>query len=179
MSRSGKIPIAIPKGVEVNVVGNQVSVKGPKETQTLKLPAGIRVAVGKEEVSVSSETLDASARRVFGLTRALIKNMVIGVSTGFQKKLEIEGVGYRAAVKGKQLDIQIGASHPTSIEIPEGISVKIEEGVRITISGANAQKTGQFAASVREMKPPEPYKGKGIRYAGEQIRRKVGKTAKK
>ncbi len=178
MSRSGKAPIDLPSGVEVKVAGRKVSVKGPKDTQEIEIPLGIEVTAQENQVLVMAEGEGREARRLHGLVRALVNNMVVGTSKGFEKKLELIGVGFRAAVKGNSLDLQLGFSHPTLIPIPEGIQAKVEENVRVTISGSNAQAVGQFAARIRALRPPEPYKGKGVRYANEYVRRKAGKAAK-
>lgn len=177
MSRSGKRPIPMPKGVEVMVQGANLKVKGPKGMLQQPLHKGVSVTVEDGSVRVSAdETSDIA--RLHGLTRALLCNMVIGVSQGFEKRLEMIGVGYRAAVKGRNLDIQIGSSHPTELAIPEGISVVVEKNTLIIVTGIDRQRVGQFAADVRAFRPPEPYKGKGIRYVGEYVRRKAGKAAK-
>ncbi|MGE3954775.1 MAG: 50S ribosomal protein L6 [Parachlamydiales bacterium] len=178
MSRSGKAPIVLPSGVEFKVTGRKVAVKGPKDTQEWEIPAGIDVAVEGNEVVVSAKGRDRDSRRRHGLTRALVNNMVVGCSKGFEKRLEMVGVGYRAAVKGKELDLLLQFSHPTAVPIPEGLQVKVEENVRIIISGPDKQRVGQFAARIRALRPPEPYKGKGVRYADEYVRRKAGKAAK-
>ena len=178
MSRSGKAPIQLPSGVEVTVVGQKVSVKGPKDTQEWELPAGIDVEIKDGHLFVTAQGKDRDSRRRHGLARALVNNMVVGTSKGFEKKLELIGVGFRAAVKGNSLDLELGFSHPTLVEIPPTIQVKVEEKVKVTISGSNTQEVGQFAAHVRALRPPEPYKGKGVRYVGEYVRRKAGKAAK-
>ncbi len=175
MSRKGKLPIPLPKGVEVKVSGSEVVVKGPKGTLRQPLHDGVKVHVEKEQVHVSVE--DDEMGNFHGLFRSLINNMVLGALQGFEKKLEMIGVGYRAAVQGRELDLQIGRSHPTKIPIPESVQVSIEKGTLITIKGCDSQVVGQFAATVRAKKPPEPYQGKGIRYAGEYVRKKAGKAA--
>jgi large subunit ribosomal protein L6 len=179
MSRIGKQPVALPKGVEVKITKSEISVKGPKGHLTKELPSHIHVKQEGQElhVGVDENFPDSSAHH--GLWRALINNMVIGVHTGFTKKLEMVGVGYRAAVKGKAIDVQIGQSHPTLMTIPEGITVTIEKNTAITIVGADKQKVGQFAADIRAKKKPEPYQGKGIRYSDEYVRRKQGKASGK
>ncbi|MBS0622898.1 MAG: 50S ribosomal protein L6 [Verrucomicrobia bacterium] len=178
MSRSGKRPIPVPKGVEVKIEGSKVAAKGPKGTFAVELPRGIKAELIEGELAISSESEGREMRRFHGLGRALAANVVVGAATGFVKKLELVGVGFRAAVKGNQLDLQLGFSHPTLVEIPTGISVKVEENVRILIEGGDYQRVGQFAATVRSLRPPEPYKGKGIRYSNEYVRRKAGKTGK-
>lgn len=179
MSRIGKQPIALPKGVEVKVANTEVSVKGPKGTLKRQLVDGVKISIedGHANVTVDEAVVEASA--LHGLYRALISNMVHGVSNGFEKKLEMIGVGYRAAVQGKFLDVQVGFSHPTKVPIPEGVSVKVDKNTAITVSGADKQAVGQFAATVRATRPPEPYQGKGIRYEGEYVRKKAGKAAAK
>jgi large subunit ribosomal protein L6 len=178
MSRKGKMPVVLPKGVEVQVKENVIHVKGPKGTLTETLVPGVSLKIEKDAVSVEVSGTSRQERSFHGLYRALVQNMVTGTATGFEKKLEMQGVGYRAAVQGKNVDLQLGFSHPTPLPIPEGIQVKIEKNTLITISGANKQMVGQFAAEIRAVKPPEPYQGKGVRYDGEYVRRKAGKAAK-
>jgi large subunit ribosomal protein L6 len=179
MSRKGKLPITVPKGIEVKVAANKITVKGPKGTLDHEIVPQIVVRVdgGHIHVELSPEHQDAG--NFHGLFRSIINNMVIGASHGFETKLEMIGVGYRAAVQGHLLDLQIGLSHPTKLHIPEGVHVKVEKNTSISISGADKQKIGQFAATVRSVRPPEPYQGKGIRYAGEFVRKKAGKAAAK
>jgi large subunit ribosomal protein L6 len=179
MSRIGKQPIALPQGVEVKVANNEVSVKGSKGTLTQQLVEGIKISIedGHAIVSVDENIDDAGA--LHGLYRALISNMVLGVTAGFEKKLEMIGVGYRAIVQGKFLDVQVGFSHPTKVAIPEGVTVRVDKNTAIFVSGADKQVVGQFAATVRATRPPEPYQGKGIRYSGEYVRKKAGKSAAK
>lgn len=177
MSRSGKRPIPLPKGVEVRSDSAKVTVKGPKGSLEADLYPGITIEVRDDGINVLAED-EGKISRFHGLVRALINNMVTGVTKGFEKKLEMVGVGYRAAVKGESLEVQIGCSHPTAIRIPKGVSVAVEKNTAISVSGIDRQRVGQFAADLRSMKPPEPYKGKGIRYEGEYVRRKAGKTAK-
>ena len=179
MSRKGKQPISIPAGVEVKIAGTKVAVKGPKGTLELDVMKGIAVIIVDNEVQVSIADESSKIGNFHGLYRGLINNMVQGVSVGFEKKLEMQGVGYRAAVKGNLLDIQVGLSHPMEKPIPSDIQVKVEKNTNISITGADKQKVGKFAAEVRAVKPPEPYQGKGIRYAGEHVRRKAGKAAAK
>ncbi len=179
MSRKGKIPIALPTGVEVKVDGKVIAVKGPKGTMKRELLKGILVSVEKGELRVSLAPEMSHASNFHGLYWALIDNMIKGVTVGFVKKLEMVGVGFRAAVQGKLLDLQIGLSHPTKLTIPEGIQVSVEKNTQILITGLDKQLVGQFAADVRGKKPPEPYKGKGIRYADEYVRKKAGKAGKK
>lgn len=177
MSRKGKQPISVPKGVEVKVAGTHVAVKGPKGSLELNVMKGILVNVNEGEVQVSVEDESRKIGNFHGLYRGLINNMVQGVSVGFEKKLEMQGVGYRAAVKGQFLDVQVGLSHPMEIEIPKDIQVKVDKNTLITIAGADKQLVGKLAAEIRAVKPPEPYQGKGIRYQGEYVRRKAGKAA--
>jgi large subunit ribosomal protein L6 len=179
MSRIGKAPISLPKGVELKVNGRKVEVKGPKGSLELDLLESIDVNVAENEVVVSLTSGNEEKGNFHGLFRSLINNMVVGVTQGFEKKLEMQGVGYRAAVKGSALDLQLGFSHPTIIPIPTDIKVAVDKNTKILISGSDKQKIGQFAAQIRALRPPEPYKGKGIRYEGEYVRRKAGKTAKK
>lgn len=180
MSRKGKMPIALPKGVEVKIEGSHLVVKGPKGTLTLGINPNMGVTVEEHVLHVEPK-LETSpeVRRHHGLTRSLLQNMVIGVSEGFKKQLELVGVGYRAQLKGHKLDLQLGFSHPTELEVPKGLKVDIEKNTMITISGIDKREVGQFAAIVRGMKKPEPYQGKGIRYSGEVVRRKAGKAGKK
>jgi large subunit ribosomal protein L6 len=179
MSRKGKLPILIPKGVEVKVSSKEIAVKGPKGSLQQELLPGIHVRVEDGHIIVGLTEKHQTEGNFHGLYRSIISNMVIGTSQGFEKKLEMIGVGYRAAVQGLNLDLQIGFSHPTQLKIPEGVHVKIEKNTLIIISGTDKQKVGQFAASVRAVKPPEPYQGKGIRYEGEYVRKKAGKAAAK
>lgn len=177
MSRKGKLPIPIPKGVEVKVADHTVHVKGAKGTLHQKLVPEIQLQVDGSQVVVLLESNHPNAGNFHGLYRTLIENMVHGVTKGFETKLEMIGVGYRAAVQGHNLDLQIGLSHPTKLPIPEGVTVKVDKNTLIIISGADKQKVGQFAATVRSKKPPEVYQGKGIRYEGEYVRKKAGKAA--
>ncbi len=176
MSRVGKQPIGIPDGVTVSVEGGEVMAKGPKGTLRCAVPDGIgaKIEEGKLVFERPDDTKQARSRH--GLARALANNMVVGVSAGFAKQLQIEGVGYRADVKGKVLNLLLGFSHPVAMDIPEGLTVKVESNTTLNIEGADKQVVGQFAADIRSLRPPEPYKGKGIRYHDEHIRRKVGKA---
>ncbi len=179
MSRVGKQPIEIPDNVEVGVNGSTVTVKGPKGQLQHSLPDLITVEVEGKQVSVLRANDERSARALHGLTRSLVANMVIGVSNGFTKELEIVGVGYRAVAKGdKTLDMSLGFSHPVAIEAPEGISFEVPAPTRIIIKGIDKTLVGQVAANIRKLRKPEPYKGKGIKYSGEKILRKAGKTGK-
>lgn len=179
MSRIGKMPVPLPKGVEAKVEQNKIFVKGPKGSLEQEFLPCVEVSVKDGEVIVSLAKGHEEEGKFHGLYRSLISNMVVGVSTGFEKVLEMQGVGYRASVKGQSVDLQVGFSHPTLLTIPEGISVKVEKNTVIHVSGVDKQKVGQFAAEIRAKRPPEPYKGKGVRYQGEYVRRKAGKAAKK
>jgi large subunit ribosomal protein L6 len=179
MSRKGRMPVPLPKGVEVAVKGAELTVKGPKGVLKQALVEGVQVSVAEGVATVTVAKGDRWHRAMHGLYRALVANMVQGVAEGFAKTLEMVGVGYRSAVSGRTLDLSLGFSHPTKKTIPEGIEVKVDKGTNIVISGINKQQVGQFAAEVRAMRPPEPYQGKGVRYQGERVRRKAGKTAKK
>jgi len=175
MSRKGKLPIPVPTGVEVKVTNDEIAVKGPKGNLHRKLLKGITVQMKDNHVEVMVD--DQENASFHGLYRALIANMIDGVHKHFERKLEMIGVGYRAAVQGNLLDLQIGLSHPTKLPIPQGVNVKVEKNTQIFISGSDKQQVGQFAAIVRAQKPPEPYQGKGIRYEGEHVRKKAGKAA--
>lgn len=177
MSRKGKLPVSIPKGVEVKLAGDELTVKGPKGTLHQKLLPSIKVKVEKDHVNVELKEDAQDQGNFHGLYRSIIQNMIIGAANGFEKRLEMIGVGYRAAVQGKALDLQIGFSHPTKLPIPEGVKVTVEKNTLIIMNGPNAQQVGQFAATVRAVRPPEPYQGKGIRYVGEYVRKKAGKAA--
>ncbi len=176
MSRIGKQPISIPPKVKVEVKGQKVLVEGPKGKLNWELPArtSVKVADGKVEVSRAGD--DAQAKALHGLSRALINNMVKGVTDGFVKKLEIQGVGFKAAVQGKVVNMSLGYSHPINYAIPDQIKVTVEDNTKITIEGPDRQVVGQVAAELRGFYPPEPYKGKGVRYADERVERKEGKT---
>ena len=176
MSRIGRMPIQLPKEVKVSWDPSRIEVIGPKGTLTCPLPRGIGVSVDGGMVLVQREREERTLRALHGLTRSLIANMVTGVTQGFEKKLEIVGVGFRADVQGNLLKLSLGFSHPVLFPIPEGIKVEVEKQTLITIKGIDKQLVGTIAAKLRSIKPPEPYKGKGIRYFGEKIRKKVGKT---
>ena len=180
MSRIGKMPVAIPAGVEVTVAdGNLVTVKGPKGTLTQQLQPSMTIKQEGAELLVSRPDDGKENRALHGLTRALLHNMVVGVSEGFKKELEVNGIGYRAAKEGKNLVMNLGFSHQVIVPEIDGITIDVPAQNKIVISGPDKQKVGQFAAEVREKRPPEPYKGKGIKYTDEVIRRKVGKTGAK
>lgn len=176
MSRVGRKPIKIPESAEVKVSGKKISVKGPKGTLNFDFHSDIKVDVSEEEIRVSVDKNTKQAYSLWGLTRMLIANMIEGVTKGFEKQLELQGVGFRMAIQGRKLQMALGFSHPVEMEIPEGLEAKVEKNV-LTIWGTDKQKVGQFAASVRALKRVEPYKGKGFRYRGEIVRKKVGKKA--
>ncbi len=176
MSRVGKAPIPIPNGVSVDRVGGEIRVKGPKGVLSERMPAVIEVAIEASQVVFTRRDDRRESRSLHGLARALVANMVVGVTKPFAKELEIQGVGYRAECDAKTLTLTVGYSNPISMKIPEGIKVSVDRNVIIRIEGASRQKVGQFAADVRLVRPPEPYKGKGIRYLNERVRRKVGKA---
>jgi large subunit ribosomal protein L6 len=176
MSRIGKQPIAIPAKVKVEVKGQKVHVEGPKGKLDWELPARTSAKVADNHVLVAREGDDAQAKALHGLSRALINNMVRGVSDGFMKKLEIQGVGFKAAVQGKVVNMSLGYSHPINYTIPDQIKVTVEENTKITIEGPDRRVVGQVAAELRGFYPPEPYKGKGVRYSDERVERKEGKT---
>ena len=178
MSRKARMPIPLSKGVEVKFDGKVMTVKGPKGTLTQDIMHGIVVTNENSQLTITQAEGSHERTNFLGLYWALIDNMVRGVSEGYEKKLEMIGVGYRAIVQGKLLDLQIGLSHPTKMDIPAGLEVAVEK-TQIQIKGIDKRLVGQFAADVRAKKPPEPYKGKGIRYAGEHVRRKAGKAGKK
>lgn len=178
MSRIGKMPVAIPAGVEVKVDGNTVTVKGSKGELTRTFNEMMDIKVDGDQVVVTRPDDSREAKSFHGLTRTLIANMIEGVSNGFSKKLELVGVGYRAALKGKDLEIQLGFSHPVVIPAPENISFEVPSQTEIVVNGISKEQVGQVAANIRAWRKPEPYKGKGIRYEGEYVRRKLGKAAK-
>ena len=179
MSRIGRMPIAIPAGVTVDIAeNNQVTVKGPKGTLERVLPAEMTITKEGEEVKVTRPNDLKKMKSLHGLTRTLINNMIIGVTEGYEKRLEVNGVGYRAAKQGKKLTLSLGYSHPVEMEDPEGLEAVVEDN-KIIVKGIDKEKVGQYAAEIREKRRPEPYKGKGIKYQDEVIRRKVGKTGKK
>src|SRR5690349_18431612 len=176
MSRIGKQPIAIPPKVKVEVKGQKVSVEGPKGKLNFDLPRRTSLKVDGDKVVVSRQGDDAQAKALHGLSRALVNNMVRGVSEGFVKKLEIQGVGFKAAVQGKIVNMTLGYSHPINYPIPDQIKVTVEENTKLTIEGPDKQVVGLVASELRAFYPPEPYKGKGVRYVGEHVQRKEGKT---
>lgn len=176
MSRVGKTPITLPSGVEVKVSGRMVEVKGAKGSLTQDIDPAIHVGVEDGTVSLGRDNDERSSRALHGLYRSLINNMVIGVSEGYSKELTAVGVGYRAALKGKNLELQVGFSHPVKVDAPDGITFEVPEPTKIIVSGIDKQLVGQTAANIRAVRPPEPYKGKGIRYVDEHVRRKAGKA---
>ena len=176
MSRIGKSPVAIPAQVKVKVTGIQVAAEGPKGKLSLNLPRLTAASLTGSTLTVTREAETAEAKSMHGLARALVNNMVKGVSEGFQKKLEINGVGFKANVQGANLNLALGYSHPIVYIIPAGIKVTVEENTKVTVEGADKELVGRVAAEVRSYYPPEPYKGKGVKYAGEKIIRKEGKT---
>lgn len=177
MSRIGKQPITFPKNVKVSQSGSVVTVEGPKGTLSSKMPDGIAMTVKENQMTIERASDDRLTRSYHGLARTLISNMVTGVSAGFEKGLEISGVGYRAEVAGSILKLVLGFSSPVEYSIPKGIDIKIEKQVNLVVSGINKELVGRVASEIRALKKPEPYKGKGIKYAGEHIRRKAGKAA--
>jgi large subunit ribosomal protein L6 len=176
MSRIGKQPIAIPAQVKVEVKGQQVFVEGPKGKLNMQIPPRTSLKVENGKVLVSRQGDDAQAKALHGLSRALVNNMVRGVSEGFVKKLEIQGVGFKAIVQGKNVNLNLGYSHPISYALPDQVKVTVEENTKLTIEGPDRQAVGQVASEIRGFYPPEPYKGKGVRYQGEHVPRKEGKT---
>ncbi|BDT94269.1 MULTISPECIES: 50S ribosomal protein L6 [Nocardia] len=179
MSRIGKKPIALPAGVDVTIDGQDISVKGPKGTLSLTVAEPITVAKGEDgQLEVARPDDERRSRALHGLTRTLVSNMIVGVTQGYEKKMEIFGVGYRVALKGQNLEFALGYSHPVPIEAPEGITFAVESPTKFSVSGIDKQKVGQISAVIHGLRKPDPYKGKGIRYAGEVVRRKVGKTGK-
>jgi large subunit ribosomal protein L6 len=176
MSRTGKLPIKIPAGTEVSVASGELTVKGKGGTLKRLMHPAVKIEVANGEAIVSPAQETRLARALWGTYAAHLRNMIAGVNTPFQKKLQVEGIGYRAELSGKQLKLQVGFSHPVLLAIPEGITVLVEKSI-VTITGANKEQVGQFAATIRAVKKPEPYKGKGIRYEGEVVRMKQGKKA--
>ena len=180
MSRIGRMPIAVPAGVTVDVAeNNKVTVKGPKGTLERVLPEGIEIKVEGDVINVTRPDETKRMKSLHGLTRTLINNMVVGVTEGYAKKLEVNGVGYRAQKNGKTLVLNLGYSHPVELTDPEGLEVEVPDQNTIIVKGIDKEKVGQYAAEIRSKREPEPYKGKGIKYSDEVIRRKVGKTGKK
>ncbi|MBY6350991.1 50S ribosomal protein L6 [Rhodococcoides corynebacterioides] len=179
MSRIGKLPVTVPAGVDVTIDGQDVTVKGPKGTLSLTIAEPIAVAKNDDgSISVTRPDDERRSRSLHGLSRTLVANLITGVTTGYTTKMEIHGVGYRVALKGNDLEFALGYSHPVPIPAPEGITFAVETPTRFSVSGIDKQKVGQISANIRRLRRPDPYKGKGVRYEGEQIRRKVGKTGK-
>lgn len=179
MSRIGKMPIEVPKGVKISFTDSVLSVQGPKGALTRQIMSLVSLDIRDTDIEVSRRDDSTPARAAHGLTRTLINNMVVGVTKGFQRDLEINGVGYRAEVKGKELVLALGYSHPVNFPIPDGISVDVEKMTKLSVKGFDKELVGQTAAKIRSFRSPEPYKGKGIKYADETILRKAGKTGKK
>jgi large subunit ribosomal protein L6 len=179
MSRIGKLPIPVPAGVEVKIDGNNVSVKGPKGTLNHVVPAPIEVTLEDGNLVVTRPDDERTSRSLHGLTRTLIANQITGVTTGYTKGLEIVGTGYRVTAKGSDIEFALGYSHPILVKAPEGITFTVEGNTKLTVSGIDKQAVGEVAANLRKLRKPEPYKGKGVRYAGEVVRRKAGKAGKK
>jgi large subunit ribosomal protein L6 len=177
LSRIGRKPIEIPEGVEIDVKAGAVAVKGPKGELNQHLDTDMKVAIDSGTLTVERPTDRGEHRALHGLTRSLIANMVEGVTDGFEKRLEIQGVGYRAQLKGKNLEMALGYSHPVTIEAPQGIEFEVPQPTEVVVRGIDKQLVGEIAARVRKARPPEPYKGKGVRYQGEHVARKVGKRA--
>jgi large subunit ribosomal protein L6 len=178
MSRIGRLPVTVPAGVKVTIDGQNIKVEGPKGALEHVVPEPIAVEAEEGVLLVKRPNDERTSRALHGLTRTLVNNLVIGVTTGYEKKLEIHGVGYRVAAKGSDLEFALGYSHPVKIAAPEGITFKVESPTRFSVSGINKQQVGEIAAVIRKLRKPDPYKGKGLRYEGEKIRRKVGKTGK-
>jgi len=178
MSRIGKLPIPVPTGVEVKIDGSTVSVKGPKGTLTHEVPTPIEVSLEDNTIVVARPDDERDSRSLHGLTRTLIANQITGVTTGYTKGLEIVGTGYRVTAKGSDIEFALGYSHPIFVKAPEGITFTVEGNTKLTVSGIDKQAVGEVAANLRKLRKPEPYKGKGVRYAGEVVRRKAGKSGK-
>lgn len=178
MSRIGRMPVVVPSGVDVTVSGRDVTVKGPKGTLSLQVSAPIEVKHDNGEITVTRPSDEGEIRALHGLSRSLIANMVTGVTTGYAKTMEIVGVGYRVQARGRNLEFALGFSHPVLVEPPEGISFRVETPTRFVVEGIDKQQVGEVAANIRKLRKPDPYKGKGVRYSGEQIRRKAGKAGK-
>ena len=178
MSRIGRLPIDIPSGVDITVHGDVVTVKGPKGELTIRIAKPIQVEIADGQVQVSRPDDERESRSLHGLTRTLIANDIVGVTEGYTKALEVVGTGYRVAAKGTGVEFALGFSHPINVEPPAGITFAVEGNNKLTVSGISKQAVGEVAANIRKLRKPEPYKGKGVRYAGEQIRRKAGKAGK-
>ena len=178
MSRIGRLPIDVPSGVDIKIDGSAVSVKGPKGELALTVPSPIEVKLEDGQVFVSRPDDERASRSLHGLTRTLISNQIVGVTTGYTKGLEVVGTGYRVAAKGASLEFALGFSHSITVDPPEGISFAVEGNNKVTVIGIDKQAVGEVAANIRKLRKPEPYKGKGVRYAGEVVRRKAGKSGK-
>jgi large subunit ribosomal protein L6 len=178
MSRIGKLPVKVPKGVNITLNEQTVKVKGPHGELSQLIPKEISVSISDDTVTVSKNEETIKARQKYGLFRSLVNNMVIGVSEKFEKKMQMIGVGYRAQVQGKKLTLLVGYSHPVEFEVPDGLEVKVEANTNLTVSGSDKEKVGLLASQIRATRPPEPYKGKGIRYVDEVVLRKAGKSGK-
>ncbi|TNU73848.1 50S ribosomal protein L6 [Miniimonas arenae] len=178
MSRIGKVPVVVPAAVDVTLADGVVTVKGPKGTLAHTIPSTITVEHTDGTLVVTRENDERTARSLHGLTRTLLANLVTGVTEGYEKKLEIVGTGYRVAAKGSDLEFALGFSHPVTVKAPEGITFAVESPTKFSVVGIDKQQVGEVAANIRKIRKPEPYKGKGVRYAGEQVRRKVGKAGK-
>ncbi|MCQ9164607.1 MULTISPECIES: 50S ribosomal protein L6 [unclassified Arthrobacter] len=178
MSRIGRLPISVPAGVEVKIDNNLVSVKGPKGTLEHTVASPIAVALEENTITVTRPNDERASRSLHGLTRTLIDNLIVGVTQGYEKKLEIVGTGYRVVAKGANLEFALGYSHPVVVEAPVGITLTVEGPTKLSVAGIDKQQVGEVAANIRKLRKPDPYKGKGVRYAGEIIRRKVGKAGK-
>jgi large subunit ribosomal protein L6 len=177
MSRIGRTPVVIPSGVDVTISGREVTVRGPRGVLSMEVAVPIEVAQADGAITVTRPNDEGEIRALHGLSRSLIANMVTGVTDGFEKRLEIQGVGYRAQLRGRDLELALGSSHPVSIKAPDGIEFEVPQPTRIVVKGASKQQVGEIAAIIRKQRKPEPYKGKGIRYEGEYVARKVGKRA--
>lgn len=179
MSRIGKLPIEIPQGVEVTIEGQNITAKGPLGTESVMVREEISIKKEDNKIVLTRNDEERKTRALHGLSRTLVANAINGVKTGFEKKLELQGVGYRAAMQGTTLNLQLGYSHPINFEPPAGIKIAVEANTKITITGSNKQTVGDVAAAIRSKRPPEVYKGKGVRYEGEYVRKKAGKAGKK
>jgi large subunit ribosomal protein L6 len=178
MSRIGRTPVVIPSGVDVTIKGREVTVKGPRGTLSMEVVQPIEVAQSDGVITVTRPNDEGEIRALHGLSRSLIANMVTGVTDGYRKTLEIVGVGYRVQARGKDLEFSLGFSHPVPVTAPDGITLRVESPTRFVVEGIDKQQVGEVAANIRKLRKPDPYKGKGVRYQGEQIRRKVGKAGK-
>ncbi len=176
MSRIGKQPVVLPAGITARLEGSAVILKGPKGEQTLRLPATVAVTLEGPVLNVARQGEDKQSRADHGTIRALLQNMVVGLKDGYSRELEIQGVGFKASISGRQLTLNVGYSHPVEYAVPEGVTVTVTDGTQLKVNGIDKQLVGQVSARIRAFRPPEPYKGKGVRYKGERVRRKAGKT---